>query len=436
MKRNYNKKINELLNNPPEFPMQEAHWEAMEERLNQAAVNPPINYLEKYAWLLLWLFSFLLLGGIAWFQIDQANQQIALLQAELKKKNTVQSDTIFNHFVINQYDTIYYTTTVYNKVIQHTMESPNSAIATYPLSTASEDFNQINLPKWNRLHKNFFSETSFQQQPITSLGDIQQVLYGSSLAPVVALRYNEEAIKQALPKADIVGLKALDIPLRAIDLFDYFELPAPVYKKEINPLVYLQPTGFKLGVEGSLLKLISIQGEDKKGFTVGLSTEINFGKNVSMFIGGEYLKLQYELEDEDDISAYPSVEPQNNQDLFHSLKVQSRYLQVPFGFKYKFRADKKIRPYLGVGVIARKPLKLDLEYEFKNNRRAYEVSRTYNAEGFSINTARGDVGFEYTLTKRWNFYMEGTYDFDFRNSEYGFERINYLNLKTGVFYKF
>ena len=148
------------------------------------------------------------------------------------------------------------------------------------------------------------------------------------------------------------------------------------------------------------------------------------------------MRLHYELEEDADISAYPRIEPENNQDEFHYLRVNSKYLQIPFGFKYRFIPDKGFRPYLGLGAIARKPIKTDLNYEFLGNSLEYYINRTYTGETFSINSLRGEAGFEYSLSKKWNFYLEGTYDHDFRKSEYDFEPIKYFNIKTGILYEF
>lgn len=439
MEENFYKNIKNTFDNPPEYPYEPAQWEVMKERLKPVATPSKGVYWQKYGWLLLWALPFLLLGGYTFHQNNQSNLKITALETALEvevNKNSIhQSDTIFNHVVINQYDTIYHTTTVYQQINQAGDLSDDSILAANQLTQKSNSTKKA-IIRFNEKINQLFSEEHFTPTSINSLGEIQQSLYANKALEETPLRYNETALKQALEEISLLSATALEIPLRDIHLFRYFEPPTPIYQEDAKLLAFMRPTGFSLGIEGSLLKLIRNEGNNQKGFTAGLNADIHFSDNVSMFLGGEYLRLHYELGADADISAYPAITPNSDQDAFHYLRVNSKYLQIPFGFKYTFGKDKIFRPYLGLGAVARKSIKKELNYEFLSLFDEYYLDRTYQANDFSINTLRGELGFQYQLHKHWNFYLESTYDHDFRVGTVDFEKVKYFNLRTGVMYRF
>lgn len=441
MEEKFYKKIKNTFENPPEFPYEEGQWEKLRERLDQEPIVPQPGYFKKYGWLLLWVLPFLFLGGYTLYQGQQANQKITTLETALQieqNKNTIlQSDTVFNHIVINQYDTIYHTTTIYNQQAENMAVINNQTNnSTNWMNNDSPIINQQLFTKLAEKSTQFFLNETAQLSPITSLGQIQQLITTNKKEEEKTLVYNEAALKENLAQLNLLGDNPLAIPLRDVDFFRYFEPPTPIYRAEKELLAFMRPTGFSIGVEGSLIKLIRNDGESKEGFTTGLNAEIDFGRNFSLFFGGEYLKLHYELEEDADISGYPIVEPENNQDAFHYLSVNANYLQIPFGFKYRFGRDKVFRPYLGVGAIARRPLRKELNYEFLSAFDEYYINRTYPSSSFSINTLRGELGFEYKVYKNWNVYLESTYDHDFRLSTTDFEKVKYFNLRAGILYNF
>ncbi len=438
MENKFYKHIKETFENPPEYPYQEAQWDKMRERLNPTVPpTPKVAFWKRYGWIALWILPFLLLGSYTIFQQHASNERIETLQKALDKeinKNQIHlSDTIFNHVVINQYDTIYHTTSVYSNTIAANNNYVPSAIGkTASASTISQQL----LEDFDNIAQKFSQSEELAITKINSIGQIQQLLQKPEQLAQSPLKYNADALKEALVGIEGLAIDSLAIPLREVNFFQYFEPPTPLYQEDVELLAFMRPTGFNIGIEGSLLKLIRNEGVNQKGFTAGLTTEIEFGSNFSLLVGGEYLKLHYELEEDADISAYPVVEPENGQDAFHYLRVNSNYLQIPFGFKYRFGREKAFRPYVGVGAIARKPIRKELNYEFLSAFSEYYINRSYTNNTFSINTLRGKLGFEYRLHKNWNFYLDGTYDHDFRLSPTDFEKAKYFNLRTGVLYHF
>lgn len=438
MKKNFYKHIKDSFEHPPEYPYQEEQWEKMRQRLNQTEESTPkVAFWKKYGWVALWILPFLLLGGYTIYQNYQSNQKIEALEKaldqEINKNQIHLSDTIFNHVVINQYDTIYHTTNVYaNTIAASNARLPFQLESQKAPATISSQL----IKEFENIEEQFSTTEQLAIPKINSLGQIQQLLHRSENLTGSPSKYNEAALKIVLTAIEDLAIDPLAIPLREEHFFRYFEPPTPIYRAEEELLAFMKPTGFNIGVEGSLLKLIHNEGANQKGFTAGLTTEINFGSNFSLFVGGEYLKLQYQLEEGADISAYPIVEPENGQDAFYYLRVNSNYLQIPFGFKYRFGRDRAFKPYLGIGAIARKPVRKELNYEFLSAFSEYYINRNYTNDTFTINTLRGKLGFEYRLHKHWNFYLESTYDHDFRLSPVDFDKVKYFNLKTGILYNF
>ena len=437
MKDNFFKNIKNVFDTPPEYPYQEKHWEQLRDRLQKVPKNSKVAIWQKYGWIFLWLLPFFLLGSYTWYQQKQANQKIEYLQNALNKETNkdkiYQSDTLFNHVVINQYDTIYHTTTVFASNIVPTNSLETDAASIQQQNTFFKDEFLTTL---NNLENKFADNSLSKVSTFHSLGQIQQLINEAKPIEEIPLKYNEEALKEALREIDKLAVNPIAIPLRDVHFFKYLEPLVLLYQEEIKLLAFLRPTGLKLGVGSSLLRVIRNQGENKRGFTAGLDAEINFGNQVSMFLGGEYLRVHYELEEEDDISAYPVVEPENEQDALHSLRVNSNYLQIPFGVKYSFSSYRAFKPYLGIGVVARRAIRKELNYEFLSVFEEYYINRNYQNNEFAINTLRGKLGFDYQFHKHWNLYLEGTYDHDFRLSTADFEKVKYLNIRTGILYNF
>ncbi|MFK7981362.1 MAG: outer membrane beta-barrel protein [Saprospiraceae bacterium] len=436
MEKDYYKNIKDTFDNPPEYPYEPAQWDAMKERLQPDVPSSKGMHWQKYSWALLWMFPFFLVGGYTWNQHNQTNKKITALetalQTEINKNSVHQSDTIFNYVVINQYDTIYHTTTVYQQTNQSSDLAYDRVSLANQLPQKTSNIQKANI-RFNEKINQLFSAELFKPIKVNSLSEIQQSLSATKALAETPLPYNEAALKQTLAALDLSTAMTLEIPLRDIHIEPF----APVYKQEINPFLFMRPTGFSLGVEGSLVELIDQKGDDKEGFVGGLTAEINFGNQLSMAIGGEYLNLQNKLESgEHDFSAYPIVEPDNTADILKELKVKANYLQIPFGFKYRFREHSRFKPYLGIGAIARKPITKELKYEFRGLMDEYYVNQNYSGNDFSVNTLRGDIGFEYKVYRNWNIYFEGTYDHDFRLSITDFEKVKYFNIRAGILYNF
>ena len=436
MEKDGYKSIKDILQNPPDFPFEEAQWEKLAKQMDEPEEDSTGIYWQRYAWLLLLGLPFLMATIWAGKTIQSSKQQIATLQKRLQQ-TTISTDSIIHRTItVYQYDTIYQTVSVrVEQPIVYKKAAPTTAVFA-SIATASQ---QLGDPFYS-YNKAEVATTTSTLTPIIalSLGDIRKVLTeNGTYLTTPALRYNEEAIKQPLTAIDRITTPLVDLPLRELGLFQFYDIPEPIIQPTVNPLVFLQPTGLSIGGEGSLLKLMNIEGGGKKGFTVGGAMELHFGKNVRMFLGAEYLQVQHEVDSEgSNLSKYPLVLPDNGQDVFQYVRVRSKYLQIPFGFSYHFNSRSSFKPYIGLGAVSRKHLEHNLDYEYIGMREEYYLNRVFPSNKFSINSIRSNIGTTYQLGKHWQIYLEGMYDHDFRKSSFDFEKVKYFNLRTGFLYQF
>jgi len=429
MKKNEYRPLKEILDNSPDFPFKEANWEQLALQLDKEA-EERMGFWKRYGWIALWLLPFLLLGGWFWYTLHKANQEIVALKAQLQtNEQTITQETTIQKNIIYQYDTIYRTTIVEQPLLKNSGSSPQNP---NPATLYSSQVHQLHLAFAQQgIGQGFEVAKLLPSIQKSSLGAIQQAIHEATVTPTLV--YNDATIRQPLTDIRLLAANLLDIPSRGIPAW---QLPTiPKTQQDKNPLQFMQPTGFSLGIEGSLIKLLHAPITTLQGVSAGLSADIHFGSNWSMFLGAEYLQHKFEVSKAEDLVAYPMVTP-DNEDVFSYLRVSSKYLQIPFGFKYRFQPLKLVKPYVGAGLIARRPIRKNLAYEYLGVMEEYYINRDYTTNSFFINSFRGELGVEFQLMNHWNFYLESTYDADFRQSSYDFEKVKYLNLRAGVLYNF
>lgn len=429
MKENEYRPLKDILKNSPDFPFKEANWEQLVLQLDEEA-EERIGFWKRYGWIALWLLPLLLLGGWSWYTLRKANQEIVALKAQLQtNEQTTTKETTIQKNIIYQYDTIYRTTIVEQPLLKNSSRSPQNST---PATLYSSQVHQLQLAFAQQgIGQGFEAAKLIPSIQKSSLGAIQQAIDEVMTTPTLV--YNEAAIRQPLTDIRLLAANLLDIPSRGIPAW---QLPTmPKTQQAHNPLQFMQPTGFSLGLEGSLIKVLHAPITTLQGVSAGLSADIHFSGHWSMFLGVEYLQHKFEVSEEENLVAYPMVTP-DNEDVFSYLRVSSKYLQIPFGFKYRFQPLKLVKPYVGAGLIARRPIRKTLAYEYLGVMEEYYINRDYTTNSFFINSFRGELGVEFQLMNHWNFYLEGTYDADFRKSSFDFEKVKYLNLRAGILYDF
>jgi len=224
-------------------------------------------------------------------------------------------------------------------------------------------------------------------------------------------------------------------------LSDDMMVPVPIsekkQKKRINPLLYFIPTGLSVGISYSPVAYLSdIPGNSPKSHLFGLSAQIKFVRNFRMTLGLEKLNVTFTTENPADFSRFPMIEPNDPMDQLRDLHGELEYLQIPIGFRYQFKENKKFKPFIGAAMIARTPTQQKFKYEFENPTEEYKLEQNFKSHPFTINTVRASVGFDYNFWKKFNLEFESIYNHDFRMNSFEYVKLKYFGLKFGLHYDF
>ncbi|MEO1263971.1 MAG: hypothetical protein AAFZ15_34515, partial [Bacteroidota bacterium] len=286
------------------------------------------------------------------------NQEINKLQSQFTE---LSQNEIQNNYITYHYDTIY--RTIYkDKIIERQFEKTiipppliltsylphNNSNAYHPQGQqALTDFSFLKKGLFNSIDNQFTSGRGFSN--IINLSLVNSVttettdknLDAIGYLPLNPLKYNNE-------------LNPLDKKLN--------DARWEASKKNINPMYYLIPTGINAGVDRMQWVRGNTGSKNFSGTSYGINGSLEFPRGVEMQVGVERLGLSFELKEQDDLSRFPILPPDNPGDLFKELKVGLSYIQIPVVLKKYFRNKKSLQPMFGVGLVSYKPLKQKLSY--------------------------------------------------------------------------
>ena len=96
-------------------------------------------------------------------------------------------------------------------------------------------------------------------------------------------------------------------------------------------------------------------------------------------LGAEFVNNTFELyADNPAIVNYPITPPDDPGDNLNEGYGRFHYLQIPFGFKYQPYQNRTINPYMGLGLVAQRALKSQLELRYISQATATEYSTFQN----------------------------------------------------------
>lgn len=462
--KHFDKTLKDILNNPPLFEPAPQAISDMRDRLDKAMA--PRRKRVGLLWWLIPLLSLPFLFSSIFFynKYKNANQTAYDLKLQLSE---FQKDTNENieHHTTYFFDTIY--NTIYRDVIvERNIKSKdeaananyyaNAGIGTYnnrPFLVPSQNVDlwtkNAQLPFANILSKNHSISSFGEKSPFgskdVSLNDLSAIL---SLSSKLIEKLNEESPEEVRERdKQIQGIAYATIqPIyswRKPVLSKAFEnLPEPKLvepKRDINPLLYFVPTGLQVGAHFNPITLASgLPGSDNSASTFGISANIKFVKNVALKVGLDKLDIGFKIyPEEDDFNTYPAAIPDNPDDILKELKGQFSYLQVPVQFRYLFGKEKGVRPFIGIGMIARKPIKQQFltEYDTQGGDEYYKPVKIGNS-GFDVKNLHGSIGVEYNFWKSFYAVAEGYYHHSFEQPQDAYFKLRYFGLDLGLKYEF
>lgn len=436
-----------ILENPP--PMRPS-LEALEDMNRRLDATQTKQKRGVWLWLIPFLFLSLLGSNIFFYfkyQITQNSLHELNLQLTKQQQNTL-IDTLTQRITIYQYDTVF--NRVYQDVIIQRNISKTPALlasnGSYFLASRLPNFGAPNLSANSAAAFNTFDKSSLQPSQLELLRS-GKVL---SLGQMALLLDKEEALRSnssstSLEKLSIVNeidkLSFLDNRFNyeyPLPLSDHFlNLSAKSNVDRINPLWYLIPTGFQAGFNWSPLGIINSPNGNNNVKTIGFLGEVEFTKNTRLQFGLDYIKVPLSAETAEELNQFPVPTPNDPADILKELYSDFTYLQVPLTLKYIFQPDKKWKPSIGVGMIARLPLKEQLQYEFVSTQGGeYKQVQPINDGSFSVKNVRATIGLEYNFYKNYTIHAEGFYNYQFGVITNPYFQFRYGGLNMGLKYKF
>lgn len=450
--------LKDNLQNRPELSPTESDWEKM-----QAKMNPPTKpprTIPIWGWFAIPIIA--LLGSNIW-SIHRINQLEEKNSISTANEIILKKDTIYISKNIYHSDTVYLTNTIY-KTIEKTNVVPQNS---------SPTFSQINKSQWfsdlGKTGSAFFSSTNFSKDLFSKNrknDKINLLDYNNSKAVQLIevenisnirskkenenhLNQNDRNINSSILSKELERLPSLSSQLISeIQNLDNIKFSAVAQtskkkywlRKKMNQLGNaFQPNGFQLGILGGYIYPIQEGVKNQNGFSVGLQANIEFSRNLSMWLNGSYQELNFEANRMDESIGIPIEQSPNAEYTFESAKVNTPSFHYSVGMQYLFNADKKFKPLIGVGygVVSLLPYEILYEFEKENNSGndpEINVIKDVETEDLLTNFILLRAGAQYQLTPRINFNLIGTYRTQ-TNPE-GFSSPNLLNFQGGLMYKF
>ncbi len=439
-----------MLENPPPMRPDMDALEDMNRRLDAAQTK---RRGVVWWWPIPLLFLPFLLSSIFFYlKYQTAQNSLNELNVQLTNQQlNTQIDTLTQRITIYQYDT------VFNRIYQDVIIQRNISEIPALLATNGSVFKQPHLPNFgipdltanSAAAFNTFDKSSFQPSQlellrdgkVLSLGEIAAVLGNSGIEIKDNSNNSQARSTLGLLMQHIETLSFLDNRFQYEHQLPpsdhFFNLASKSNVDRINPLWYLVPTGFQAGFNWSPFGVIKLPTGNKKVKTIGFLGAVEFTRNTRLQFGVDYLDVPLSAESAEELSLFPTVLPNDPADLLKELYGDLTYLQVPITLKYVFQPTKKWKPSIGVGMIARLPLKEQLRYEFISSQGGeYTQTQPISGGTFSVENMRGTIGVEYNFYKNYTIQAEGFYNYQFGESTNPYVRFRYGGLNLGLKYKF
>ena len=447
MENNFEDKINEVFNHPPEFPVDDAAWASISQRLE---VPPPSNQTSLTKWI--WLpVAFCMLGlasvaGYYFSQYQNVSNQLAQIDKNNSQFNTIQYDTIYQKQVTIVYDTIYQKTLIQknnNTISNHSNTFSNKIKSNSLLIKKSP------LATFHKTHSSQIQKNLFDTPPYSQNVSIQNRWKEYHLEKTNATNKEELITNVALSKlnsTNIEYLSSLSNPhLETLNDLDFLEIKFK-NKKWKHRLQTMQPDRFALGLHSGIGYNFGFDfsNSDQNNYTYGLEAELGFGDRLSWVIGIDYQVHDLKLDHDDnipfDLSLYPEIVPQDMTDELNAIKNEVISINIPIGFKYSFLSWKKIQPYLGFGFVSRKIIATKGMFKFEQTigNGEYEViEEDFLLTEFQWRNLWGNIGAKFQVYRQWHFFVEGKYQFNLPQQDVSrLEQIKLLSGNAGLKYQF
>lgn len=431
----FDKGLRNILENPPPIPPNEASLFAMYERLE---ADPIPGFWRLWTWSKVFWVAIatlpILLGFIFFYQqLRQAQHQIDELELLLSQRVSF-VDTTIHQKTIYRYDTLVEVAYVQKRVISNSFKpkfSNSISQSHLPFAqTPSTDISQFSkFPQRTRL----WPAKDISPTYTASVAEQDSVQKKLPLPQPPSL--NSQSVINALSYLRPNLLDWLTVPDSATS---FVELPQNIpikkgFQLSIIPLI-VSPTGHYMGLNLTPMSYLSQQG--RMGFGGGFVTGLQFRDRIQVEMGAEVLRWKYEEQNGEVLAQYPIAAPINSEDILKELYVTLNFLEFSGGTNYIFRPEKKLRPFLGAGVIFRKALTKDFRAEYIGSFQTYRRDSTLGASPLDFAGVRLSTGVYLPFAKRWNLKSIISYSYDLNGLPENIIDLNRWSIRLGVNYQF
>lgn len=431
----FDEKLKDILESPPEYEPDTLALQDMQQRLRgRGGGASSVNWIP---WILSSVWLLLLVGGGFLLQ-RLSHMQSKLEQLENRLTTTKStSDTIIHQQIIQHYDTIY--TIIYREKY-------------LPVEEALASFPNLYRPASPSLFNQPGTVRSLSGQPVFDQGiyswSLDENRYSllerspsSGFFATDSLEWEteEEADFWASPAAAVGGrrLKYLRTqPSWAKAPVDGPGLPIEPYQQStISPLYYFTPVG--VAAQGNVAPLV-LPSHDLGGsaFSFGGGFAIELPQERSLVIGADWLSMNFDLKDPEQFGSFPVIDPEDPSDVLHELKGYFSYLQIPVSLRQQLFARRTWSTALSVGMVAVKPVRQRLEYEYLNAQGEYKLSNNEPTPPFSFRNLRVGLESQIQLNRSLALNPALHYQHAFERQELEFFPLRYWSLRLGLRYDF
>ena len=422
MDQEFDKGIRNILQEAPEVDFDPQGWAALHERLAADRQRRPVAYWRWAAVAALWLLPLLALGLWHSRQMQFAGARLSVLEDFVLRQSTAstRTDTVFRTEIVYRTDTVF--------LLQPVFLPPGSNFPDRQSGISGIAGAGSTDRPWS------IDPTS---DPHPSGMDPFSIARGN---PTPELPGTEGAIAEAASSAYPTALSPLpggnwlplDHPVRPLLLHTTLST-AGQGRHTVNPLYYAVPSGFSISAQsGGAFAL----DQPESGLQTSLHGRIEFGRQLRLVLGAEWLSLSLDRGDDPDPDDHPPVSPINPDDQLHEFSSKVQLWQAPVGLEYAFRPDKHLRPYLGLAWVNRWVGRRSYRYEFKNPSGEYHLNQTFNGLDLAAYALRASGGLEYRLADHWAAMLEGRLLFNLEEKlEHG-SPARQAAVQVGVQYRF
>ncbi|HAS41866.1 MAG TPA: hypothetical protein DCS93_15405 [Microscillaceae bacterium] len=191
--------------------------------------------------------------------------------------------------------------------------------------------------------------------------------------------------------------------------------------------------GLQLGVTaGASTPLIDL-GETELTIPLGVKAELSFGERWRLHTGIDFYTFSHEVSslpaNQNSTERYPNL---NTSEELKEIKTTANVLDIPLQLRYTFGARfSSIKPYIGVGVLARRMSKLQVSYEY--DEEDANALFTQNSP-WQLSHYQGVLGAEFFLQRNINLQVNAYYNGGFEALGGNRNYFNNLGFSAGLFF--